>query len=123
MNASELLAEFKQHGIEISRAGENVKVTASPGSLTPEQRTLIVENKAAILAYLGGGEKCDPQIVAELPRNAPNIEETAPAIYREYTLPDGEILQLTKEEFDNVVEVFRMLWRQDQRNSRQLKAA
>ena len=46
-----------------------------------------------------------------LPDSAEKIRET----YRSYQLPDGTILEVTKEEFNNVVEVFRMLWNQDQK--------
>lgn len=42
-------------------------------------------------------------------------EEDGQVIYKEYLYPNGETLQLTEEEFYRVVEVFRMLWEQDQK--------
>lgn len=43
------------------------------------------------------------------------IRDDGEVIYKEYVYPNGEILQLTREEFDRVVEVFRMLDEQDRR--------
>jgi TubC N-terminal docking domain len=123
MSAAELLVELKRNGIEVSRVGENLKVIASPGKVTPEQRTMIVENKTALLAHFDSDEKPPSPQATEMPTSTPRIEEAPPAVYREYVLPDGEILQVTKEEFDNVVEIYRMLWQQDQRNAQALKAA
>lgn len=55
----------------------------------------------------------------ELLPNAENLATTEPsngeAFYKSYTYPDGSILNLTKDEFDSVVDVFRMLLKQDQK--------
>lgn len=58
----------------------------------------------------------------ELPSNPPKNSKTEPRIrddgeiiYREYVYPNGETLQLTKEEFDRVVDLFRMLDKQDRK--------
>ena len=43
-------------------------------------------------------------------------------VYKEYKYPNGEILQVTKSEFDRVVNLFRMLQEEDQRiKGRQFK--
>lgn len=36
-------------------------------------------------------------------------------IYKRYTYPDGDVLELTKSEFDRVVDLFRMLDEQDKK--------
>ena len=43
------------------------------------------------------------------------IRDDGEIIYKEYVYPNGEVLQLTKEEFDRVVDVFRMLDKQDRK--------
>lgn len=56
-----------------------------------------------------------PTNQAEIPTPAVRIRDDGAIIYREYLYPNGEILQLTKEEFDRVVDVFRMLDEQDRK--------
>lgn len=43
------------------------------------------------------------------------IRDDGEIIYREYVYPNGEVLQITKEEFDRVVDLFRMLDEQDRK--------
>jgi hypothetical protein len=43
------------------------------------------------------------------------IRDDGEIIYKEYVYPNGETLQLTKEEFDRVVDLFRMLDKQDRK--------
>ena len=40
--------------------------------------------------------------------------ESEDKIYKRYPYPNGEFLDLTREEFDNVVSIFRMLHAADQ---------
>lgn len=42
-------------------------------------------------------------------------------VYKRYKYPNGEILELTKLEFDRVVDLFRMLDEQDRKIERQRK--
>lgn len=41
------------------------------------------------------------------------------SIYKRYVYPNGEVLELTKPEFDHVVELFRMLDEQDRKLEKQ----
>ena len=42
-------------------------------------------------------------------------------IFKRYVYPNGEVLELTKSEFDRVVDLFRMLDEQDRKLQRQFK--
>ena len=64
--------------------------------------------------------KSNPEtvVVSVLPAEAKNqvrYRDDGEIIYKEYKYPNGEILQLTKEEFERVVDIFRMLDAQDRK--------
>lgn len=82
-----------------------------------------------LLRRSGTGKKGDPFLysvvvpisnpVASYPvsQNGPTLQSDEPlastgAHYKSYTLPNGKLLNLSKEEFDHVVEVFKLLIRQ-----------
>jgi hypothetical protein len=50
---------------------------------------------------------------AENATATPKVREDGQAVFKEYVLSDGEILQVTKEEFERVVDVYRLLAAQD----------
>jgi hypothetical protein len=123
MSVSEIVTMLKANGIEMKATGENLKITASPGKLTPEQRTLILDHKAAILTFLKEGET-KQNVEPPMPSlEAPGSEPIKPEIYRDYKFSNGETLQVTQEEFDNVVDVYRMLWMLEKKYSRKQKVA
>jgi len=108
MTAAEILRDLERDGVDVTAEGVNLKVRSLRSPLTEFQKRLITDNKAALLVRLTAP-------VAQ-PMEAPAAivaGESTEAIYREYAYPSGEILKLTREEFDNVVEVFRMLVAQD----------
>ncbi len=110
MTALEIIEVLKKEGITLSARGASIAARSQKGTLTEAQKTLISHNKAAILEFLNP---------------SPNGAVSAPdgAIYKEYRYPNGEVLQLTKDEFDNVVEIFRILIRQDNKLRQLEKAA
>jgi len=62
--------------------------------------------------------KTESEVVPAPPIEANNqvrFRNDGEVIYKEYKYPNGEILQLTKEEFDRVVDIFRMLDAQDRK--------
>lgn len=101
MTADKILAALSREGVEIERAGDGLKVRTTRARLTEEQRALVTENKAALLARLG----------ARAAPSAPKPEEVPDdgTIYKEFVYPSGKVLRLTKTEFDRVVDVFKML--------------
>lgn len=101
MTADEILAALRREGVEMELAGAGLKVRTTGARLTEEQRTLLTENKAALLARLGAQ-------VAALPAPEPEVEDDG-AVYKEFIYPNGEVLRLTKAEFKRVVDVFKML--------------
>lgn len=122
MTPGELIAKLRGDGITLRRDGESLRVTSNTGKIHAEIKSLILENKPALLEYLGSAAPGDG-----LPASSPDVSSalSSPSEppYRSYTLPDGSVLALTREEFEGVVAVFRMLWRQDQRNQEKGRAA
>lgn len=63
--------------------------------------------------------KSDDQLLQRDPVESSKQElryrEDGELIFKEYRYPNGEILQITKEEFDRVVDLFRMLDEQDRK--------
>jgi len=121
MTAEQLLSWLKTEGVEIVRDGESLKIRTSQGLLTEKQRELIVENKAGLLVLLGA--QMDAQREAAVLVKPKDEDGVSTSYYKEYVYPNGEVLKLTKEEFDNVVDVFRMLLDQDTRLQKQSKKA
>jgi hypothetical protein len=104
MTSDEILRSLEADGVSVSAEGSGLKVRTSVGPLTEAQRQIIVDNKAALLTRLSAQDG--------LPPSAESVD-TAEEVYKEYVYPNGDVLKLTKAEFDNVVEVFKMLWKQD----------
>lgn len=106
MTIDEILATLGNEGVEVTRSGAGLKVRATKGPLTENQRKLITENKTALLARFGA------QVA---PTVSPPQEDldNSDAVYKEYAYPNGDVLRLTKAEFRNVVDVFKMLMEQE----------
>lgn len=52
MNVFNLVSELRQQNAQISLDGENIKLLASAGQLTPEQMSALKDNKAEVIAFL-----------------------------------------------------------------------
>ncbi|MBL8166329.1 MAG: amino acid adenylation domain-containing protein [Anaerolineae bacterium] len=52
MTVTEIIDSLAQQGIQLWVEGENLRFRAQKGALTPELRTLLTENKPALVAYL-----------------------------------------------------------------------
>ncbi len=120
MTAQELVQVLCEAGIELEVDGGNLRVRALKSKLTEDQRKLISDNKADLLSYLAGQSNehnCGSPPPSDPPAAAiqPKAENSRHDVYKEYTLPDGQKLQLTKQEFDRVVELFQQLADQDAR--------
>jgi hypothetical protein len=107
MTAEEILTRLKSDGIEVTRVGENLKVTASQGRLTEAQKALITTNKVALLEHFAPNKEVEEPAKTDGSCEGP---------FKEYIYPGGKVLKLTKEEFETVVDVFRMLLMQDMRS-------
>ncbi len=107
MTAEDILQQLKSAGVEVTALGESIKVRAHKAVLTEAQKSLITDNRALILLYLNTS-----QSKAEI-STGENVDNNEGDIYKTYKYPNGEDLKLTREEFDNVVDVFRMLLEQD----------
>jgi hypothetical protein len=101
MTTDEILAALRREGVEVELAGNGLKVRATKARLTEEQRKLLTENKAALLARLSA------QVAPSVPE--PKKVSDDGTIYKEFVYPNGKVLRLTKAEFDRVVDVFKML--------------
>src|ERR1700727_1541644 len=100
MAPDEILATLRGVGVELERVGAGLKARALGAPPTEEHRNLIKENKAALLARLGAHAAS---------KAGQKEEEDDEAIYKEFAYPNGDVLRLTKTEFQRVVSAFRML--------------
>ena len=62
--------------------------------------------------WAGIGGRITPEYAGEASVSE-NLACTGDEFYKEYLLPDGQTLRLTREEFDDVVAVIGMLQRQE----------
>ena len=118
MSALSLLESLKSQGVELSPHGDQLRVRCSKAPLTLDQKKLISENKLALLQHFSSsqsGTLKSPAVVGPTPG--------ASSVYREYPGEKGEPIQFTKEEFDEVVDVFRILYEQDTKLRLSAKAA
>ncbi len=67
-------------------------------------------------------QKTDDPVLCRHPveptKQEPRYREDGELIFKEYRYPNGELLQITKEEFDRVVDLFRLLDEQDRKINR-----
>lgn len=119
MTPQQILESLNADGIELICEQNNLKVRATKSKLTDEQKALISNHKSALLTHLktpqderncGSAEK---NVVAGMLDPLPTSRK--PSAYKEYQLADGKTLTLTKEDFDRVVDVFRLLHQQSQK--------
>lgn len=68
----------------------------------------------------GAGSKSDPFLYSVAKTGEPD-SQSGQAFYKEYDLPNGQRLQLTEDQFNRVVEVFKLLL--DQKNKSLLRGA
>ena len=117
MTPQQILESLKSDGIELISVQGNLKVRATKSKITDDQKSLISANKSELLNYLAFPEERNSGSLApSVTRTAiPSDGPVAPGIFKEYKLPSGETLQLTREEFDRVVDVFRALHEQSQK--------
>jgi hypothetical protein len=131
MSAAEIIEILEVSGIKITCEGNQLRVRSNTAKITNEQKKLISDSKSKLIAFLNGSanERNSGSLEPELTKATPlpsSEQEPSPnpsrePFFKEYKLPNGEILQLTKEEFYRVVDVFRMLWEEDKRKNRTKK--
>src|SRR6266487_542417 len=61
MTTLELLSDLKNLDIHLECVGDKLRVDAPKGALTPELRTILVEQKTALLALLSGPPSCSEE--------------------------------------------------------------
>jgi len=110
MKALEIVTALKAEGITLVLDNDNIKVRAIKSKITDEHRAMILAHKADLLTFLGSNPCPDDYNCGS---SAPSTAECT--VFKEYKLPNGETLKLTKEEFDRVVDIFRLLYKQSQR--------
>ena len=59
MTPGELIAKLRGDGITLRRDGESLRVTSNTGKIHAEIKSLILENKPALLEYLGSAAPGD----------------------------------------------------------------
>jgi len=124
MTPLQILESLKVEGIELTCESGNLKVRSTQAKITDLQKSLIATNKSSLLTFLSGScderncsspTKTDAQDIVE-PAPVPNQPSAESVAFKEYKLSNGETLRLTKEDFDRVVDLFRMLHRQSQKS-------
>lgn len=109
MNVKSLLEQLSKDGLTVEVLGDHLRVTPTL-AIKPEHKDVLRANKEAIHAYLRSEiskaetkETTSPQ---STPCPQPADQDEA---YKRYSMPCGSALELTREEFDAVVDLFRQL--------------
>ena len=111
MNSAEIITHFAAQGIAISFVGDRINARIKHGKITDDQKNLIVTYKPILLAYFQGRLDAHND-GSPLPKSQPPVVSvntySKTNCFKEYELPDGTTLQLSREEFDDVVDLFRI---------------
>ena len=102
MDVHELLEKLISSGVEFSVVDGTLRCKAPKGALTPELQVQLKRNKEKILAAF----TAETEAIKKLPAFQPLPKDQ---VFREYQTPFGTV-QLTKEEFNQVVDYFRWLY-------------
>lgn len=117
MNAKAIIECLMTEGISVRLDKGNLHVHAERGKFLDRHREILKSNKEILVDFLsgaavpstaGGQEPLPLGLAPPTPSKA-----KAPKYFKEYHQPDGTTLQLTKEAFDSVVDLFRTLRKQD----------
>ena len=128
MNALEIIKSLKDLGVTLEVHSGQLKVTASKNRLTPEQVKLITENKLElhkILSLLKNAPRPKSLQVAQQYGDPPTSKDTSnqSPYFFEGLQPNGKMLRLTKEEFNEFVDFFRILIKMDRQQKKFLSNA
>jgi hypothetical protein len=90
MNPISLLVELQQLGVELFVEGDRIRYRARRGTMTPELRAAIVEQKAELLAVLSVPLEKPPKPCVVAPTKHPPAFAAEEMLYRLWwkTLPD-----------------------------------
>jgi hypothetical protein len=111
MNPDEIIEQLRQQGIELQIEGVNIRVRSGAGGLNEFQKALVVDHKAKLIEHLSSQAE------------SPKKPGAAPAAHIRCERADGSVVYLTQEEYDEVVDLFRMLLRQDAKLRREKRIA
>ena len=121
MTPQQILTSLKAEGIELGIEQRNLKVQSTKAKITDAQKSFIAANKPALLALLGNDEhncgsleQSKPQATVDIPPTQ-NQSPAESGVFKEYKLSNGEMLRLTKDEFDRVVDLLRFLHQYSQK--------
>ena len=123
MTPQQIIECLKNDGIELRIDKFNLRVQSTKSKITDAQKSLIAANKTVLLAFLRGDERISGVICTsdekhrlDMPLAAKELQKNL-CVFKEYKQPNGEILRLTKDEFDRVIDLFRFLHYQSQKIS------
>ena len=117
MTPQQILELLSRDGIDLISDQGNLKVRSTKSKITDEQKSLILANKTILLAHLKtiDAPKCgslEKSVPAPTVPSSANEAPPGQTYCKVYKLPNGRIEKYTKEEFDRVVEVMRLLHQQ-----------
>lgn len=109
MNVQPLLDQLAKDGLTVELRGGDLRVTPR-AAVKPEHEDALRANKEKILAYLRSEVSRtatkEPTSTQSIPGSQPIAQSET---HKRYSMPDGSVLELTREEFDAVVDAFRQL--------------
>ena len=121
MNPKDILHLLRKQGIEVTIKGGRLLATPSE-QVTEDHINILKKNKPEILQYLQKTHEPPVTMVTHVTmKSAPStlIGDkciSSGSVYKRYDQPDGSILELTKDDFDAICDVVRMLALPDKKN-------
>ncbi len=107
MNVQSLLEQLAKDGLTVEVLGDRLRVTPT-SAIKPKHKDVLRANKEAILAYLRSEVSRTATVETASTTPCPQSGDQGET-YKRYSMPDGSVLELTREEFDAVVDAFRQL--------------
>lgn len=106
MTPVNLLKVLGDNLIDVTLKDDQLCLRGNPG-VPHEIQKMVREHKTELIQHLQVGAKN----IIEVDKNVP---------YKSYVYPSGDVLELTREEFDSIVDLFRTLkkWRDEAQQSK-----
>src|SRR5262245_38132144 len=109
MSVEQFLKTLKNDGIVVEVQNEQLKITTTKKKPTTDQLQFLSSNKSEILKKISS--LCSVKKI----ETAPMSEEIQGPFFYQEKRPSGEMLQITKDDFDDLIEFFRILSKIDRR--------
>ncbi|MBT4762757.1 MAG: hypothetical protein HOO06_13750 [Bdellovibrionaceae bacterium] len=104
--ATPFLQSLREKNIDVFFDGNNLRLKSQSEKISDEIISFVKANKDHLILELTNKTKI-PQPVNDT-ETMPGTK-TSSNIYKRYTYPNGEVLELSKDSFDKIVRVFKML--------------